>query len=170
MKIAALGVLLAACGGGHSALPDAAPPPDAAIPCIAHFSGNFTETSTSDACATIAHTVAAPDHATLTLMIPTTTLGTSLAGTIDLGTAPTLGLYSSRTVESWRLRAAERVGEGTCLYAAGALEVPQGNFELTVTELADPDIHGTLDLTQFVLGFPSTDCGDSDTEMVTVLF
>ena len=170
MKLAALGVLLAACGGGHSAMPDAAAPPDAALPSIAHFSGNYTETSTSDASATIAHTVAAHDHATLTLMIPTTTRGTSLAGTIVLGTAPTLGLYSSRTVESCRLRAAERGGEGTCLYAAGALEVPQGSCELTVTELADPAIHGSLDLTQFVLGFPSTDCGDSDSETVTVSF
>lgn len=162
-------VVLAACGGGHTVAPDA-PPPDAAIPCMAHFSGNFTEASTPASCAMITHTVAAPDHATLTLTVPTTTLGTSLAGTFDLGTAPSPGLYSSRTVATWRVRAAERVGEGTCLYAAGALEVPQGNFELTVTELADPDIHGTLDLTQFILGFPSTDCGDSDTETVTVTF
>lgn len=158
-----------ACGGGHTVKPDA-PPPDAAIPCTAHFSGNFTETSTSAMCAMITHTVAAPDHATLSLMVPTTTLGTSLAGTFDLGVAPSLGLYSSRTVETWRVRAAQRVGEGTCLYAAGALEVPQGSFELTVTALADPDIHGTLDLTQIILGFPSTDCGDSDTETVTVAF
>ena len=166
---ALLVLALAACGGGHPAMPDA-PPPDASIPCTAHFSGNFTETSAAETCATIAHTVAAPDHATFTLMIPTTTLGTSLAGTIDLGTAPSLGLYSSRTVATWRVRAAQRVGEGTCLYAAGALEVPQGNFELTVTELADPEVHGTLVLTQFILGFPSTDCGDSDTEMITVSF
>ena len=162
-------IALAACGS-QAAKPDAPPPIDAAIPCTAHFSGNFSEDSTADACAMITHTVSAPDHATLTLMVPSMTLGTSVAGTFDLGTAPSLGLYSSRTVETWRMRAAQRVGEGTCLYAAGSSEVPQGSFELQLTALADPEVHGTLDLTQFILGFPSTDCGDADTEMVTVSF
>jgi hypothetical protein len=161
-------LVLAACGS-PAAKPDA-PLPDAAIPCTARFSGNFVETSSTTTCATITHPLSMPDHSILTLTIPTMTLGTSLAGTIDLGTAPSLGLYTSRTIESWRMRAAQRIGEGTCLYAAGSTEVPQGNFELTVTDLADPDIHGTLDLTQFILGFPSTDCGDSDTEMLTVSF
>jgi hypothetical protein len=165
----ALLLLLAACGSSPAAKPDA-PLPDAAIACTAHFSGNFVETSTTDTCATITHPLATPDHAVVTLTVPTMTLGTSLAGTIDLGTAPSLGLYTSRTIESWRVRAAQRIGEGTCLYAAGSTEVPQGTFELTVTDLADPDIHGTLDLTQFILGFPSTDCGDSDTEMVSIAF
>ena len=160
--------LLAACGSS-SAKPDA-PPIDAAIPCTAHFSGNFVEDSTAASCAMITHTVTQPDHFTLAMSVPSVTLGTALAATFDLGTAPSLGLYSSRTVEAWKARAAQRVGEGTCLYAAGALEVPQGNFELEVTALADPDVHGTLDLTQYVLGFPSTDCGDGDTEMVTVSF
>lgn len=161
-------LMLAACGS-PAAKPDA-PPLDAAIPCVAHFSGNFTEDSIADSCAMITHTVTAPDHFTLALSIPSVTLGTNLAGTFDLGTAPSLGLYSSRTVEQWRIRAAQRVGEGTCLYAAGSMEVPQGNFDLELTTLADPTVHGTLDLTQFILGFPSTDCGDADTEMVTVTF
>jgi hypothetical protein len=160
--------LLAACGS-PAAKPDA-PPLDAALPCVAQFTGNFTESSTAPSCAMITHTVSAPDHFTLALTVPSVTLGTSLVGSFDLGTAPSLGLYSSRTLEQWRARAAQRVGEGTCLYAAGSLEVPQGNFELQLTALADPDVHGTLDLTQFILGFPSTNCGTVDTEMVTVSF
>jgi len=164
----ALLLLLAACGS-PAAKPDA-PPLDAAIPCVAHFSGNFTEDATAASCAMITHTVSAPDHFTLALAVPSVTLGTSLVGSFDLGTAPSLGLYSSRTLEQWRARAAQRVGEGTCLYAAGSMEVPQGNFELELTELADPSVHGTLDLTQFILGFPSTNCGTVDTEIVTVTF
>ena len=161
-------VLLAGCGS-PAAKPDA-PPIDAAIPCTAHFSGNFTEDASPATCAMITHTVTAPDHFTLAISVPSVTLATAVAGTFDLGTAPSLGFYSSRTVPTWRMRAAQRVGEGTCLYAAGSQEVPQGNFELEVTALADPAVHGTLDLTQFILGFPSTDCGDYDTEMVTVTF
>lgn len=169
MKRALVAVLgLAACGS-PAAKPDA-PPIDAAIPCVAHFWGNFTEDASAPSCAMITHTVSAPDHFTLTVTIPSVTLGTSLVATFDLGTEPSLGLYSSRTLEQWRARAAQRVGEGTCLYAAGSMEVPQGNFELELTALADPEAHGTLDLTQFILGFPSTDCGDADTEMLTVSF
>lgn len=166
--VVALACALAACGSS-AGKPDA-PPVDAAIPCTAHFTGNFTEDSTAASCAMITHTISAPDHYTLALSVPSATLGTSLAGTFDLGTSPSLGLYSSRTLETWRARAAQRVGEGTCLYAAGSQEVPQGSFELELTALADPAVHGTLDLTQFILGFPSTDCGDVDTEMVTVSF
>lgn len=168
MKRVLLLSALAACGS-PTAKPDA-PPVDAAIPCVAHFSGNFVEDATAPTCAMITHTVTAPDHFTLALTVPSMTLATSLAGTFDLGTQPSLGLYSSRTLEQWKVRAAQRVGEGTCLYAAGSMEVPQGNFELELTDLADPTVHGTLDLTQYILGFPSTDCGDEDTETVTVSF
>ncbi len=74
----ALLVLLAACGSS-AGKPDA-PPVDAAIPCTAHFSGNFTEDSTAPSCAMITHTITAPDHYTLALSVPSMTLGTSLAG------------------------------------------------------------------------------------------
>ena len=80
------------------------------------------------------------------------------------------GFFPSRTVSFWRMRAAQRIGEGSCLYAAGTLQVPEGSFELQLTSLDAETMHGTLDLTQFILGFPSTDCGDGDTEHLHLEF
>jgi hypothetical protein len=154
---------LAGCGGGSATI-DASL--DASTRCAATFTGNFAETSASDGCASTGS--AENGDVTLLLKVPSTTLGTSLDGLFDLGPAPTPGHYSSRTVTSWRMRAAQHIGDGTCLYAAGSQQVPQGSFELMVTEIDEAGVHATLDLTQFILGFPLTDCGDSDTEHVTV--
>jgi hypothetical protein len=156
-------ILLAACGGTHAAT-DAAP--DASTRCSAVFSGNFGETGVSDGCAMLGS--ADSGDVTLVLMVPSTTLATSFAGTFDLGPAPTPGHYSSRTVTTWRMRAVQRIGDGTCLYAAGDMQVPQGFFDLMLTEVDAAGIHGTLDLTQYILGFPSTDCGDSQTEVLNL--
>jgi hypothetical protein len=158
-------VLVAACGGG-SAAPDAAP--DASTRCTAVFTGNFTETSVSDGCATAG--IAENGDVQLTLSVPSQTLNSPMVGTFDLGAAPTPGAYSSRTVSFWRMRAAQRIGEGSCLYAAGTLQVPEGSFDLQLTSLDTETMHGTLDLTQFILGFPSTDCGDTDTEQLHLDF
>lgn len=158
-------LLLAACGGS-SGTPDAAP--DASTRCTAVFVGNFNETSTSDGCA-VAGTAENGD-VQLTLTVPSQTLSGPMVGTFDLGTAATPGAYSSRTVAFWRMRAAQRIGEGSCLYAAGTLQVPQGSFDLQLTSLDAETMHGTLDLTEFILGFPSTDCGDTDTEHLSLTF
>ena len=160
-----LPLLLAGCGGNHAAV-DAAP--DASTRCTAVFSGNFAETSISDGCAMTGS--AASGDVTLVLAVPSTTLGTSQAGLFDLGPAPTPGDYSSRTVTSWRMRAPQRIGDGTCLYAAGSMQVPQGSFDLMLTEIDAAGVHGTLELTQYILGFPSTDCGDSATEQLALTF
>jgi hypothetical protein len=158
-------VLVAACGGS-AAKPDAAL--DASTRCTAVFTGNFAETSTSDACAMAGS--AENGDVQLTLTVPSQVLSSDMIGTFDLGPAPTPGAYSSRTVVFWRMRAAQRIGQGSCLYAAGTLQVPQGSFDLQLTSLDAETMHGTLDLTQFVLGFPSTDCGDTDTEHLSLSF
>ena len=156
-------IALAGCGSTAAAI-DAAP--DASTRCTAVFSGNFAETSVSDGCATTG--MAENGDVTLVLMVPSTTLATSVAGLFDLGPAPTPGHYSQRTVTTWRVRAPQRIGDGTCLYAAGSMQVPQGSFDLMLTEIDAAGVHGTLDLTQYVLGFPGTDCGDSQTEQLSL--
>ena len=156
-------IVIAACGSS-GAVGDA--PPDASTRCSAVFSGNFAETSVSDGCATLGS--GSSGDVTLGLMVPSTTLGTSLVGVFDLGPAPTPGHYSSRTVTTWRMRAAQRIGNGTCLYAAGTMEVPEGSFELMLTEIDAAGVHGTFELTQYILGFPGVDCGDSETEHLSL--
>ena len=154
---------VAGCGGGSAAV-DA--PIDASTRCTATFTGNFAETSASDGCAMTGS--GDGGDVTLLLKVPSTTLGTALDGVFDLGPQPTPGHYSSRTVTSWRMRAAQHIGDGTCLYAAGSQQVPQGSFDLMVTEIDDAGIHGTLELTQYILGFPLTDCGDNANEYLTL--
>jgi hypothetical protein len=144
--------LLAACGGSPAVMPDAP------VPCVAHFTGNFAETATADACATLS-------GGTLTLTMPSSTLGTTLVATIDLSTAPTPGAYTPATVASWSVIATQMVVGGECMYQAGGSATPQGSFSLALDSLAP---HGTLDATQYILAFP--DCGGSDTEMLTISF
>ena len=165
-----LGLLCSgACGDNRApaATPDAGP-----VPCVAHFSGNFAETSTSAACATIASGSAAPPQASLSLSIPSTTLGGPVAVTIDLGSAPAPGDFAPESVPSWSARAFENVGMGACVYLAGNTAIPQGNFALSLAEV-DANAgtaHGTLVLDQSVLAFPGTDCGAVDTERTAVSF
>ena len=153
-----LAIFLAACGSSPAAPPDAAPPDAAPIPCTATFSGNFDESSTGPAnCAT----------GMLTFSVPTHALGAPLDVKIDLP-SPTAGSYSSETVATWSARAVQLIGNGICLYSAGNAVVPQGSFTLELDSVDPP--HGTLAITQYVLVYPETDCGDADTEMVRIAF
>jgi hypothetical protein len=151
-------IVVAACGS-HAAAPPDAPPADAApIPCTATFSGNFAESSTGPAnCPT----------GMLTFSIPTHALGAPLDVKIELA-SPTAGAYSSETVATWSARAVQLIGNGICLYSAGNAVVPQGSFTLELDSV-DP-AHGTLAITQYVLVYPETDCGDADTELVRIVF
>ena len=136
---------VAACGSS-------APPPDAPIACAATLSGNVGE---HDAC-----TVTAP----LAIAIPSAALGTSIAIAIDVGGSP--GAYSPANVASWSATALQRIGNGACDYSAGAGLVPSGDFALDL----EAGGHGTLTVSQYVLGTPGTDCGDADTERIDVSF
>ena len=81
-------LLLACCGSPVVA-------PDASTPCAATFSGNFHETATAPACATLV-------AGTLMVAMPSSTLGTTLVASIDLGSAPTPGAYTPASVISGR--------------------------------------------------------------------
>ena len=165
---AALLIALASCGDNLSAV-------ETSARCTATFSGNFAESSTLDPCAIARLDTSAPGHTTLELTIPSTALGASLTAQLDLGVSPSPGAYSSRSVLSWSARAVQHVGDGVCLYGAGTSAVPAGSFELTLDTIAPIDattsaVHGALELVQYVLAFPSTDCGDGDTELVEIDF
>ena len=141
-----------------------APAPDAAIvvhTCTASFTGNFAEASTSEAnCPTMTDT-------TFALSLMTQALGAPIVITVDLGAMPSVGTYTPETVPSWSARGVQPIGQGVCVYSAGTDVVPHGDFAL---ELDATTRHGTFTSTEYVLEFPTTDCGDNDTESLRVSF
>lgn len=152
------------CGDNAAAL-DAGVTSDASAPCTATFRGNFAETSSGAAdCPTVT------GDNTLAFSVPSTTLGASLAIAIGLGPSPTTGWYSPETTSQWSAVAFERLGDGICEYSAGAAATPAGSFGLSLTAIDGSVVHGTLAITQYVLTVPGTDCGDGDTETVTLDF
>lgn len=158
---AALAILaLGACG--DNAAPRDAGAPDASDACTATFSGNFAEMSSGQLCATLA------EDGTLAVAVPSMTLSPPLKLTVDLGASPSRGHYSSDAVASWSARGVQAIGNGVCVYNAGSQAVPTGELELDL-EAIQP-VHGTLQLTLYVLAFPGTDCGVADTESVVVRF
>ena len=163
---ALLALAIAGCGDNLHLAPDASPPPDAGPRCTATYSGNVDETSTTSACATVAA------GGTLQLVVPTTTLATTLPISIDLGPAPVPGYYSSETTATWGARAGITVGVGACIYLAGSAAVPHGSFALALAsvDLASGAAHGDLQLTMYVLSSPATACGTEDTESLAVAF
>ena len=164
-------IAIAACGDNTRAVPDAAT--DAAsLACVASFTGNFTETSTTVLpCAKVAVAPGSPD-ATLDIAVPSTTLGTSFAIQIDLGAAPTVAEYSSETVATWSVTASESVGGPLCIYLADNTTVPRGSFVLALADIdaASGTAHGTLDVSMYVLTPPFTSCGPQMTEMLALTF
>ncbi len=162
-------LVLAACGDNAHAPIDAAPLPA----CTAVFDGNFRETVSAATCASVMPGDGdADDHAVLRLAIPAATLATQLAIQIDLGIAAGPGRYSSATTSAWGARAIQPIGDGMCVYSAGATAVPAGSFtaSMTAVDLAAATAHGTASVTLYVLESPGTDCGDLDTETVAVTF
>ena len=159
---------LAACG--DNALGVDAAVPDAAIRCAATFRGNFDASSTLDTCATA--TLDDRGRATLALAIPTSALDEPWTAQIDLGPLPASGRYVSSGVATWRASGVHRIGNGVCFYNAGTAAVPTGSFALTLdsVDVATTEVHGALAVVQYVLAYPSTDCGDADTEMIDVRF
>ena len=152
-------LVLAGCSGGTTHAVDAGL--DAApFACSAGFTGNFVEESTADAnCPTL-------DAGTLAFSVPIGALGSTLDISMQLG-QPTPGTYSSAGPLTWNARAVQLIGNGICLYSAGDSVVPHGDFTLALDSLAP---HGKLTLTQYVLVYPDTDCGDLDTEQVQLTF
>jgi hypothetical protein len=160
--------LLAACGDNR-ATPDAAVdavPPDPV--CSAAFTDNFTEAWSGPAnCATVA---TAADHTALQLIIPSRTVSADFAISLDLGSAPGPGTYSSETlITPWSADALHELDMTSCLYHAGTASVPPGSFTLRLDAIGD-HAHGTLDLVLYVLARPYTYCGETNVERLTVTF
>lgn len=158
MKVVAIACVLAACGSDDAGT-DA---PLAGNDCTATLSGNYSETATVPGCAMLS------DH-TLELAIPSTTIGTSYAISVDLGAAAASGTYTSQTLATWSSLATETTGlSGECLFSAGNAAVPTGNFVLSLDSLVP--LHGEITIVHYVLALPATDCGAGDTETVDVRF
>jgi hypothetical protein len=141
--------------------------------CIVTMTGNFAETSTAAAnCATV-EPPPAVGHTVLTFAPSSSVLGGTIGITLDLGTAPTPGRYSSITASTralpWSAFAIRPVGDGGCVYSAGDTAVPPGSYTLALDQL-DTIAHGTLEIVQHVLAIQDTDCGDASTETITIEF
>ena len=149
-------------------------PIDARPPCSAAFTGNFTETSSSGGdCPTVtAGSGSAVGDTALGFVVLSTTLGSPFTIAIDLGPMPSAGAYSSETVTSWSAHAALNIGGVDCLYSAGDGSVPPGSFALSLTaiDLGAATAHGTLDVVQYVLTPPFTNCGTGTTETIALSF
>jgi hypothetical protein len=160
-RLAVVGCVLAACGDNLAGtLPDP--------PCTATFSDNFTETSTTTAnCPSVE---IADGHTTLRFAIAVDTIAAELAVALDLGDAPTSGVYTAQSLGMpWSASALHELEMTSCLYHAGAAAVPPGTFRLALDAI-EPRAHGNLDLVLSVLARPYTYCGETTTEHLRVTF
>lgn len=154
---ACLLLALAACG-------DDPPRPDAAAPassCVATFTGDFPDTTTTDNCATLT-------SSTLAFTLTTNRPEQPFQAMFELGSPPSPGTYTSETVASWMAQMVVYIGNSVCVCNAGNAATPQGNFTLEL-QAADPP-HGSLHLVQYVLAYPGTVCGYGDIENIDVSF
>ena len=95
----------------------------------------------------------------------------SFALTIDLGSAPTAGSFSSETSASWSA-SATLASNPECELRAGTDTVPTGSFELQIDSVT-PDTsaaHGSLSATLYVHSPPGMDCGIADNEEIQLSF
>ncbi len=157
---------IAACGSDAHHAPACADAVVCGGACPVAFSGNFAESTLSGAsCAT----VTTPDT-TLAFSIDSSAIGSPLAVSIDLGSAPGAGAYSSETIASWTAVAAKSIGDGGCVFSAGTGITPTGSFTLSLTAIDAQAAHGTLEIVQYVHALQGTDCGVADTETIDVVF
>ena len=144
---------------------DAGTPPDGGLQggCQATFSGNYEETQVLPSCARVA------GGTRLELTVPSMTIKTDYAISVDLGAAPVPGTYTAQTVAGWASLATEEVSlTGECLFSAGSAAVPTGNFTLVLDSVAP--VSGELTIVHYVLALPMTTCGAGDTETVDIRF
>ncbi|HMG21548.1 MAG TPA: hypothetical protein VK607_09540 [Kofleriaceae bacterium] len=140
-------------------------------PCAAAFSENFAETSSDPANCPAVET--ADGHTTLRFALPSQTIGAEFAIAIDLGEAPSPGLYTAQSLATpWSADALHEFEMTSCLYHAGTAAVPPGTFQLALDALdtGDAGVHGQLDVVLYVLARPYTYCGETNIEHVAVTF
>ena len=157
---AGIAIALAACSGGHATAIDA-PPADASAACTATWTGNFAEVATSAApCASI-------DSGLVVFDAPSGTLAKPLTVAIQLATSA-IGSYSSETVATWSANETRMILGNTCVYEAGAMTTPHGDFTLKLDDAEAP--HGTLQLDLVVLAGVVSVCGTPLTETLELAF
>ena len=138
--------------------------------CAASFAGNFAdEASGSAVCAALDQLPGSADQL-LDFAIDSRVLGAQVIISVDLGTAPSTGEYSSETLASWHAVGARSLQDGACVYSAGDQVTPHGSFTLSLTAIDEAAAHGTLVVTQYVHAVDEVDCGDADIETVDVVF
>jgi hypothetical protein len=180
VKIAMCLLALAACDGAHDVAPDAPSCPDAGpactSACIATFSGNFAASSANAAnCASLQPATSSSD-VELAFALAAPMLDAPLQISIDLGTSPGAGTFSSETSTMWSAlgsRSAPATGSdvaGECIYSAGAQAVPTGSFAMTVSSIDNAAAHGELRIVQYLQAQAQVDCGSGDNETIDVQF
>ncbi|HTA92146.1 MAG TPA: hypothetical protein VK745_21350 [Polyangiaceae bacterium] len=115
----------------------------------------------------------APSGYTLNLIASTQAIA-QLKVSINLGSSPAAGSFSSENVSSWSATGISTDGSN-CVYSAGPEFVPVGSFTLTLSSVDVPvsgsgEAHGTLDLTAYVHAPPATSCGIGNVEDVVFDF
>ena len=175
-------IALAACGDNQlPARPDAAPHADAAPAgaCSVTLTGNITEDSRADALCPRLLPAATMGHTMIRFVVASKAMATSIGINIDLGAQPPAGAYSSEITPIWSALAIETTPavNGACIFTAGSMSVPAGNFQLRVDaiDLDAGTVHGELALLMFVLPRTTeqgvqTDCGPGTTEALALTF
>ncbi len=110
---------------------------------------------------------------TLNLIASTQAIA-QLKVSINLGSSPAAGSFSSENVGSWSATGISTDGSN-CVYSAGPEFVPVGSFTLTLSSVDVPvsgsgEAHGTLDLTAYVHAPPAVSCGIGNVEDIVFDF
>jgi hypothetical protein len=102
-------------------------------PCSVQFSGNTSSSVSVPSCGTlsVAEDAGVPDYS-LNFQIQTPQLP-SFDIAIDLGPAPTPGVFSSETASNWSVMGSSAT---SCAFLAGTAAARMGSFTLTITSLA----------------------------------
>jgi hypothetical protein len=153
---------LSACGAAVE------PVVDSGVPCVATFSGNFEDQSTSSySCPRVS---AVTGGWAFTAKVAAPSAGSTLTVSIPLGTTVGASSWTSADPKGeWQATAARDPG---CVYVAGTHATPTGGFSLQLSsvDLATGVVHGRLELEQSLHALPAFACGPGDAESVVLTF
>ena len=134
------------------------PPPQANVPCVAHFAGDVVDTVTGATCG------AADGDAGRTFSAHVTGASVPLFD-VSIALPAQSGTFSSETeAASWTANAT--FGDAGCAFLGGSAAIPQGSYTLSI----DEDGHGTLVMILYIQAPPTTNCGPHDVENVELTF
>lgn len=173
--ICAVVLALAACRDGDPTPFDAGAALEDAGPsgCEADFGGDYVEHAVIDGSCAVLDRQASDAGATwrLHLHAHSFTAGVDSRFDADLGPSPAPGAFNDGTLASWSALAIVPAG---CTFSAGDAAVPQGSFQLALTQVElgqeTGQVHGTLRVIESVHAAPGTVCGSSNQETVDLRF